>query len=103
MFIDGEFARVRTELSAQLGVDRETYRERINRAIGVLTRLAVAVDYTRLEGGNYARWLRGRTRPRRVAVKSHTTPAFRRRFAELPAHIQAQARAACRQFLRDPN
>lgn len=36
-------------------------------------------------------------------MKSHTTPAFRKRFAELPAHIQAQARIAYRQFLDDPN
>lgn len=36
-------------------------------------------------------------------MKSHTTPAFRRRLAELPPHIQAQARVAYRQFLSDPS
>jgi len=36
-------------------------------------------------------------------MKSHITATLRRRFAELPADIQSQARADYRLFLRDPN
>jgi hypothetical protein len=36
-------------------------------------------------------------------MKSHTTATFRRRFAELPAKIQVQARADYRLFQSDPN
>ncbi len=36
-------------------------------------------------------------------MKSKTTPAFRKRLAELPPEIQAQARADYRLFQRDPN
>jgi predicted nucleic acid-binding protein len=38
-------------------VPETIYREHINRAIGILTHLAIVVDYTRLEGGDYTRWL----------------------------------------------
>jgi hypothetical protein len=36
-------------------------------------------------------------------MKSHTTATFRKRFAELPAKIQAQARADYLLFQQDPN
>jgi hypothetical protein len=35
-------------------------------------------------------------------VKSRTTAKFRKGFAELPVSVQEQARAAYRQFIRDP-
>jgi predicted nucleic acid-binding protein len=56
-YIVGEYARVCAKLSAKRGVPESIYREHINHAIGILTRLAVVVDYTRLEGGDYTRWL----------------------------------------------
>jgi predicted nucleic acid-binding protein len=56
-FIVGEYARVRAKLSDKRGVPEAIYREHINRAILILTRLAIVVDYTRLEGGDYTRWL----------------------------------------------
>lgn len=36
-------------------------------------------------------------------MKSKTTPAFRKRFTELPPEIQAQARSDYRMFQRDPH
>ncbi|TAF57091.1 MAG: hypothetical protein EAZ61_02235 [Oscillatoriales cyanobacterium] len=36
-------------------------------------------------------------------MKSRTTREFRRLFANLPPQIQRQARAAYRQFQKDPN
>ena len=56
-FLIAEFARIRTELAIRHGQDRAIYRTRINECINVLSRLAVTVDHTRLEGGNYTRWL----------------------------------------------
>jgi predicted nucleic acid-binding protein len=56
-FIFGELARVRTEIAIKHGVPREVYRERINAAVSVLSRLAMLVDHARLEAGNYTHWL----------------------------------------------
>lgn len=56
-FLIAEFTRIRTELAIRHGQDRALYRTRINEYIKVLSQLAVTVDHTRLEGGNYTRWL----------------------------------------------
>ncbi|MGZ3582492.1 MAG: hypothetical protein ACXVCX_15290 [Ktedonobacterales bacterium] len=56
-FLIAEFTRIRTELAIRHGQDRTTYRTHVNECIKDLSQLAVTVDYTRLEGGKYNRWL----------------------------------------------
>lgn len=57
-FLLAEPTRLRTEWAIKQGLDRARYRGRINALIRELSRIAVIVDYTRLEGGNYRDWLR---------------------------------------------
>ena len=57
-FLVAELTRIRTEWAIRQGLDRETYRQRINTLIERLSKIATLVDYTRLEGGNYTDWLR---------------------------------------------
>lgn len=57
-FLIAELTRVRTEWAIRQGLEREIYRLRINTLIEHLSRIAVLVDYTRLEGGNYSEWLK---------------------------------------------
>jgi predicted nucleic acid-binding protein len=58
LFIVGEAVRVRTELAIKQGLDRQVYRARVNLLIAELSSLSIVVDYTRLKGGNYSRWLK---------------------------------------------
>lgn len=57
-FLVGEVVRIRTEWGIKHSQDRKVYRERINQLVGEISRLAVLVDYTRLEGGSYIEWLK---------------------------------------------
>ncbi len=57
-FLIAELARIRTEWAIKQGLPREVYRQRINQLIERLSQVAVLVDYTRLEGGNYTLWLK---------------------------------------------
>jgi predicted nucleic acid-binding protein len=57
-FLVNEIARVRTELAIKHGQDRNVYRARLNQFISEVSRLAILVDYTRLEGGSYTEWLK---------------------------------------------
>ncbi|HEY8324968.1 MAG: putative toxin-antitoxin system toxin component, PIN family [Ktedonobacterales bacterium] len=56
-FLIAELTRIRTEWAIKQGLPREVYRQRINQLIELLSRTAVLVDYTRLEGGSYTEWL----------------------------------------------
>lgn len=57
-FLIAELTRIRTEWAIKQGLPREVYRQRINRLIEHLSRIAIVADYTRLEGGNYTAWLK---------------------------------------------
>ncbi len=57
-FLIAELTRLRTEWAIKQGLERARYRERINALTRELSQIAVIVDYTRLEGGNYRDWLR---------------------------------------------
>lgn len=57
-FLIAEITRIRTEWAIRQGLDREVYRERINSLVKELSLIATLVDYTRLQGGAYSRWLR---------------------------------------------
>lgn len=56
-FLIAELVRIRTEWAIKQGQDRAVYRERINRFVEEVSRVAVLIDYTRLEGGTYGEWL----------------------------------------------
>lgn len=57
-FLIAELTRLRTEWAIKQGLSRDVYRQRINQLIELLSQIAVLVDYTRLEGGNYREWLK---------------------------------------------
>lgn len=57
-FLISEVVRVRTEMAIRNGQDREIYRSRINRFVHEVAGLADIVDYTLVEGGSYASWLK---------------------------------------------
>lgn len=57
-FLVAEVTRIRTEWAIRQGLEREAYRQRINALVAELSKIATLVDYTRLQGGDYTRWLR---------------------------------------------
>ena len=59
-FIAAEFARVRMELAFKHRLDPHVNRERINEFVYEVFLRGVTGNYTRLQGGNYERWLQDR-------------------------------------------
>ena len=57
-FIFNEVVRIRTKKAIEHGQDYEVYRARINAFVNEVSRLAMLVNHTRLEGGNYDSWLK---------------------------------------------
>ena len=57
-FIINEVVRLRVEMAIAHHQDRELYRARINAYVNELSRWAMMVNHTRLEGGNYTSWLK---------------------------------------------
>ena len=56
-FIFNEVVRIRTEKAIEHGQNRDEYRARINAFVDAISHVALLVNHTRLEGGNYQAWL----------------------------------------------